>query len=146
MIFKHKRLIFTLLLFLCIFLTMSFINAEDDNIATNDTYTSKSDYILVPPKELHYFIKNEPVDNIETSADNNSSNDSVNIVNKTIKKESIKIITKNNVFSKKSKIKKYSLFLKDNDNKALKNTKITLKIKGKTFYAKTNSNGKVTFK
>lgn len=36
--------------------------------------------------------------------------------------------------------------MKTNKKKALKNAKVTLKIKGKTFTAKTNSKGKAVFK
>lgn len=41
MIFKHKKVIFTLLLFLCIFLTMSFISAND-NITKNESQFNDS--------------------------------------------------------------------------------------------------------
>jgi len=56
-----------------------------------------------------------------------------------------KIIAKNKHFNKKTKTK-YSVILKDNANKPIKNTWITLKVKGKLFKAKTNSKGKATFK
>jgi hypothetical protein len=36
--------------------------------------------------------------------------------------------------------------LKDNTGKAIKKAKVTLKVKGKTYKAKTNSKGKATFK
>ena len=36
--------------------------------------------------------------------------------------------------------------MKNSKNKAMKKTKVTLKVKGKTYKAKTNSKGKATFK
>ena len=44
------------------------------------------------------------------------------------------------------KNKKYTITLKDNQNKAMKKVKVTLKVKGKTYKAKTNAKGKATFK
>ena len=44
------------------------------------------------------------------------------------------------------KNKKYTITLKDNQNKAMKKVKVTLKVKGKTYKAKTNKKGKATFK
>ena len=44
------------------------------------------------------------------------------------------------------KNKKYTITLKDNRNKAMKKVKVTLKVKGKTYKAKTNAKGKATFK
>ena len=49
-------------------------------------------------------------------------------------------------FKKSLKTKKYSITLKNNLGKVMKNTKVTLKIKGKTFSAYTNSKGVATFK
>ena len=57
-----------------------------------------------------------------------------------------KLIAKNKIFNKKTKIKKYSVVLKDNNGKAMKNKWVTLKIKGKLFKAKTNKIGKAVFK
>ena len=44
------------------------------------------------------------------------------------------------------KNKKYTITLKDNQNKAMKKVKVTLKVKGKTYKATTNKKGKATFK
>ena len=46
----------------------------------------------------------------------------------------------------KTKTKKYAVVLKDSKNKAIKKVKVTLKVKGKTYKATTNSKGKATFK
>ena len=63
-----------------------------------------------------------------------------------IKKAASKITAKKKTFKSKTKTKKYAITLKNNNGKAIKNVKVTLKIKGKTFTAKTNSNGKAIFK
>ena len=63
-----------------------------------------------------------------------------------VKKASPKIIAKKKTFKAKTKIKKYIITLKDNKGKAFKKAKVTLKVKGKTYKAITNSKGKATFK
>ena len=64
----------------------------------------------------------------------------------TVKKATPKITAKAKTFKLKTKTKKYTITLKDNKNKVMKNKKVTLKVKGKTYTAKTNSKGKATFK
>lgn len=61
-------------------------------------------------------------------------------------KEDIKIIAKNKSFKKTAKTKKYKITLKNANGKAIKKAKVTLKVKGKTYKAKTNSKGVATFK
>ena len=63
-----------------------------------------------------------------------------------IKKASSKITAKARTFKAKTKVKKYTIVLKNNKGKAIKNAKVTLKIKGKTYTAKTSSAGKAIFK
>ncbi|MBR4447032.1 hypothetical protein [Methanobrevibacter sp.] len=63
-----------------------------------------------------------------------------------ITKAASKITANKKTFKSKTKVKKYAITLKNNKGKAIKNVKVTLKIKGKTFTAKTNSNGKAIFK
>ena len=53
---------------------------------------------------------------------------------------------KNKKFKANKKVKRYSITLKDNVGKVIKDAKVTLKIKGKTYVAKTNSNGIAVFK
>ena len=67
-------------------------------------------------------------------------------VNVIIKKAALKIIAKKKTFKKAKKVKKYAITLKDNIGKPIKKAKVILKIKGKTFKAKTNAKGKATFK
>ncbi|WP_458404662.1 Ig-like domain repeat protein [Methanobrevibacter sp.] len=64
---------------------------------------------------------------------------------KTTKKVASKIIAKKKTFKAKKKVKKYTITLKAG-KKPIKKVKVTLKIKGKTYKAKTNAKGKATFK
>jgi len=64
----------------------------------------------------------------------------------TVKKATPKLTVKSKTFKKSIKVKKYSIILKDNLGKTIKNAKVTLKIDKKTYNAKTNSKGKATFK
>ena len=61
------------------------------------------------------------------------------------KKASSKITAKK-ASIKAKKTKKYTIVLKDNYGKAIKKVNVVLKVKGKTFKAKTLNNGKATFK
>lgn len=64
----------------------------------------------------------------------------------TISKEKTKISAKSKTFKKSVKTKKVAAILKNSKGKAIKNVKLTLKVKGKTYKAKTNSKGKAIFK
>ncbi len=63
-----------------------------------------------------------------------------------VKKATPKLTAKNMVFKVKTKTKKYVITLKSNQNKVMKKVKLTLKVKGITYKATTNSYGKATFK
>ena len=63
-----------------------------------------------------------------------------------VKKATPKMTAKAKTFKFEDKTKKYTITLKDNKGKALKNKKVALKVKGKTYTAKTNSKGVATFK
>ena len=71
---------------------------------------------------------------------------SMKSVKVSVKKATPKITAKKKTFKAKTKTKKYKITLKDNTGKAMKKVKVTLKVKGKTYKAKTNSKGKATFK
>ncbi len=86
-------------------------------------------------------IINSGCDSLYVNQDKNTSN----IKDNNDKKVSPKIIAKNKSFNRKTKIKKYSIILKDK-NKPFKNAMVTLKIRGKLFKAKTNRLGKAIFK
>ena len=64
----------------------------------------------------------------------------------TVKKAIPKLTAKAKTFKKSVKTKKYSITLKTNQNKVMKNTKVTIKVNKKTYTAKTNSKGVATFK
>lgn len=65
----------------------------------------------------------------------------------TVKKATPKLTAKSKKFKKSTKVKRYPVTLKSNVGKAMKNVKVTLKIRGKkAISARTNSRGKATFK
>ena len=64
----------------------------------------------------------------------------------TVSKAKPKLTANDKTFKFNDKTKKYALTLKTDKNKAMKNTKVTLKVNGKTYTAKTNSKGVATFK
>jgi hypothetical protein len=57
-----------------------------------------------------------------------------------------KIKVSKQTFNAKTKTKKVTVVLKDKSGKVLKSKKVTLKVRGKIYAAKTNSNGKAVFK
>ena len=63
-----------------------------------------------------------------------------------INKEKTKLVATKKTFKAKTKVKKFTVTLKNSKGKAVKKAKLTLKVKGKTYYAKTNNKGKATFK
>ena len=63
-----------------------------------------------------------------------------------VKKLNPKLTLKKKTFKAKAKKKKYSVSLKTNKNKAMKNVKLVLKVKGKKYTAKTNKKGVAIFK
>jgi len=77
---------------------------------------------------------------------NSNYNPNVKTVKVKINKEKTKIVAKKKTFKKSLKTKKYTIQLKNSKNKVMKKVKVKLKVKGKTYTAKTNSKGKATFK
>ena len=63
-----------------------------------------------------------------------------------INKDASKLTASKKTYKAKVKTKKYSVILKDSAGKAIKNAKVTIKVKGKTYKATTTSSGKATFK
>ena len=81
---------------------------------------------------------------ISFAGDNNyiKSSASAKIV---VKKAKVKLTAKAKAFKRKVKVKKYIATLKNNKNKAIKKVKLTLRVKGKTYIAKTNNKGQAIF-
>ena len=63
----------------------------------------------------------------------------IGLVKVTVKKFTPKITVKTVKYKLKGQTKKYIASFKNNKNQALKNTKVTLKVGGKTYTAKTNN-------
>ena len=63
-----------------------------------------------------------------------------------VKKATPKITASKKTYKVKAKTKKYTITLKNNLGKVMKKVKVTLKISGKKYTAKTNNKGKATFK
>lgn len=63
-----------------------------------------------------------------------------------VKKATLKLNAAKKTFKVKDKAKKYKITLKNNAGKVMKNIKISLKVNGKIFSAKTNAKGQATFK
>ncbi len=78
------------------------------------------------------------------------SDSNYNAAPKTVKimvnRENTKIAAKNKKFKRFKKLKKYTISMKNSKGKAIKKVRVSLKVKGKTYKAKTNSNGKAIFK
>ena len=67
-------------------------------------------------------------------------------VNVAVVKSTPKLTSNKKTFKNTDKYKKYTVSLKDSKGNAIVNATVTLKVNGKTYTAKTNSNGKATFK
>ena len=63
-----------------------------------------------------------------------------------VTKQASKLTAAKKTFKAKTKTKKYTITLKSKSGKAISKVKVTLKVKGKTYNAKTNAKGKATFK
>ena len=63
-----------------------------------------------------------------------------------VKKATPKLTAKAKTFKRSDKNKKYTVTLKNKQNKVIKNTKVTITVNKKTYSAKTNSKGIATFK
>ena len=84
--------------------------------------------------------------NLVIELSNDNCNEVSKIVKITINKEKTKIAAKKKTFTKSVKTKKYVIKLKNSKGKPVKKAKVTLKVNGKTYKAKTTKKGKATFK
>ena len=112
------------------------------NINGAKTYTTKNGQVKIAVGSLApktYTAK------ISFAGNDNYNATSAN-VKVTVKKATPKLTAKAKTFKKSVKTKKYSITLKTNQNKVMKNTKLTLKVNGKTYSATTNAKGQATFK
>lgn len=107
------------------------------------TYTTNSSGVikfkLSASKVGTYTLK------MKFAGDNNFKASSLNAKIK-ITKQPTKLTAAKKTFKAKSKVKSYTVTLKDNKGKPIKKVKVTIKVKGKTYKAVTNSKGKATFK
>ena len=79
-------------------------------------------------------------------AGDNSFDESSKSIKVIVKKATPKLTAKSKTFKRTVKIKKYAVSLKTDKNKVMKNTKISLRVNGKTYAVKTNKKGVATFK
>ena len=70
----------------------------------------------------------------------------IGLVKVTVIKATPKITAKSAKYKLKAKTIKYTASFKNNKNQAIKNTKVTLKVGGKTYSVKINSKGQGVFK
>ena len=113
------------------------VNIGSKKYKTNSKGQVKINVAKLTPKNYNVKIK---------YAGSDIYNASTGSVKVTVKKATPKITAKQTSYKLKIKTKKYTASFKDNKNKALKNTKVTLKVNGKTYTVKTNSKGQATFK
>lgn len=143
---------------------------ENGQIKYNKTYSEGKYLIIIRLNDIEGWKNFEANDTFEikkvkvepdTNTTGNQSNTNTSTQNKTqntsntqtstqtqshiTKKTTPKITAKKKTFKAKTKVKKYSITLKAG-KKPLSKVQVILKIKGKTFKAKTNSKGKATFK
>ena len=81
-----------------------------------------------------------------TFAGNNNYAKSSTTAKVTVTKATPKLTASKKTYKAKVKTKKYTATLKDNNGKAIKKVKVTLKVKGKTYKATTNAKGQAVFK
>ena len=112
------------------------INGKTEIVKTNNEGVAKLSTNGLAPKT---YIVNIAFEGDGTYAKSSTTSKVV------VGKAASTITAKNKAFKKSKKIKKYAITLKSG-KKPVKNVKVTLKVKGKTYNAKTNAKGKAVFK
>lgn len=108
------------------------------------TYVKTTDNAGKVTLSLSLAAKKYPV-TISFDGDANYLKSSAKLTYK-VEKANPKLIASKKTYKAKVKTKKYTITLKDNKSKALKKSKVTLKVNGKTYKATTNAKGKAIFK
>lgn len=108
---------------------------------TKSYVTDENGQVMVPTKTL---AADTYVATIQFDGDSTYSGCSAT-ANVIVKKLTPKITASKATFKVKVKAKKYVVTLKDNKKKPIKSAKITIKVNGKTYSAKTSAKGKATF-
>ena len=117
------------------------VNLAVDLKGTKNYKTDKNGQIKVPLKDLYPNSYNSKI----TFAGNDiysGCNDTVKVV---VKKATPKITAKAKTFKTTTLFKVYSMTLKDNKGKAIRNATVYLKVGGKTYRTTTNFKGKASF-
>ncbi len=123
------------------------VNGKIYNLRTDEN--SQSELSLIMPNGYCTVKAYNPITNLSISK---SFNFGPYIYNYTtinieeVEKPTPKLVAKNKVYNKKLKTKLYTIALKGKNNEKLKKAWVSLNINGKSFKAKTNKNGKATFK
>lgn len=113
-----------------------------NGVTYDDKVTSEGKVSIAVPKNLAPKTYTATI-NFAGDASYAPSNGTVNVV---VSKAAVKLTASAKTFKKSVKTKKYTVTLKNNLNKVMKNTKVTLKVNKKTYTTKTNAKGQATFK
>lgn len=113
------------------------INGKTKIVTTNTKGQAKLTTKGIVPKKYNALI---------TFGGNKIYSKSTKTIKVKINKAKSYISAKKKTFKRNKKTKKYTILLKNNNKKAIKKVKVYLKIKGKTYKAKTNAKGKAVFK
>jgi len=112
------------------------LNGADEYITDNNGQVKVATGNLVPKA---YTVK-------ISFAGNEKYNASSTTAKVTVKKATPKITAKAKTFKNEDKTKTYTITLKNNKGALMKNTKVSIKVDGKTYNATTDSKGVATFK
>ena len=118
---------------------------DGKNIGSVKTNSKGVAAIILSPKVLKK-IKAGKRKLVVKFAGDNEYDQASKTVKVALNKEKAKLLAKKKAFKRALKIKRYVVRLKDSKGKAIKKAKITLRLKGKTYNARTNKKGMAVFK